>query len=144
MRSWYKVVKDIKCKDGTTIKQDVLTFETTDKDLSKRVEEFFKSLMRKKTMSDDLIKRSDAIAELWDMTTEDCPNPGAAVGKCMEAIRRLPSADRPQGEWKRRLVDSGFNADWVCSECGYRVKTDFVSFNYCPNCGARMKGADDE
>lgn len=54
------------------------------------------------------------------------------------------SADRPQGEWKRRLVDNGFNADWVCSECGYRVKTDFVSFNYCPNCGAKMKGADDE
>ena len=53
-------------------------------------------------------------------------------------------ADRPQGEWKRRLVDNGFNADWVCSECGYRVKTDFVSFNFCPNCGARMKGADDE
>lgn len=46
-------------------------------------------------MSDDLIKRSDAIAELWDMTTEDCPNPGAAVGKCMEAIRHLPSADIP-------------------------------------------------
>lgn len=53
-------------------------------------------------------------------------------------------ADRPQGEWKRRLVDNGFNADWVCSECGYRVKTDFVSFNFCPHCGARMKGADDD
>ena len=53
-------------------------------------------------------------------------------------------ADRPQGEWKRRLVDNGFNADWVCSECGYRVKTDFVSFNFCPNCGAQMKGADDD
>lgn len=53
-------------------------------------------------------------------------------------------ADRRQGEWKRRLVDNGFNADWVCSECGYRVKTDFVSFNFCPHCGARMKGADDE
>ena len=57
---------------------------------------------------------------------------------------QLPSADRPQGKWKRRLVDNGFNADWVCSECGYRVKTDFVSFNYCPSCGARMKGADDD
>ena len=59
-------------------------------------------------------------------------------------IDTFPSADRPQGEWKRRLVDNGFNADWVCSECGYRVKTDFVSFNFCPNCGCRMKGVDDE
>ena len=61
----------------------------------------------------------------------------------IEPLRHL-CYGRPQGEWKRRLVDNGFNADWVCSECGYRVKTDFVSFNYCPNCGARMKGADDE
>lgn len=48
------------------------------------------------------------------------------------------------GEWKRRIVDNGFNADWVCSECGYRIKTDFVDYNFCPNCGSRMKGADDE
>jgi rubrerythrin len=62
----------------------------------------------------------------------------------MSDLIKRSDADRPQGEWKRRLVDNGFNADWVCSECGYRVKTDFVSFNYCPNCGCRMKGASDE
>ena len=45
MSSWYKVVKAVERKDGTTIKMDVLTFENTDKDVSKRVEEFFKSLM---------------------------------------------------------------------------------------------------
>ena len=44
-----------------------------------------------------------------------------------------------RGEWKRRIVDNGFNADWVCSECGYRVKTDFVDYNFCPNCGADMR-----
>lgn len=42
------------------------------------------------------------------------------------------------GKWKRKMVDDGFNADWVCSECGYRVMTDFVSYSYCPNCGAKM------
>lgn len=46
------------------------------------------------------------------------------------------------GEWKRKIVDHGFNADWVCSECGYRIKTDFVDYNFCPNCGSRMKGAE--
>ena len=101
----------------------------------------------------DLIKREDAIKALrieyptmpmfknlreeWAIKTE-------GFRKAEEVIMSVPSADRPQGEWKRRLVDNGFNADWVCSECGYRVKTDFVSFNFCPNCGARMKGADDE
>ena len=65
--------------------------------------------------------------------------------ECARRIEAIPAvSDRPKGEWKRRLVDNGFNADWVCSECGYRVKIDFVSFNFCPNCGADMRGKDDE
>lgn len=44
------------------------------------------------------------------------------------------------GRWKRKIVDCGFNADWVCSQCGHRVMTDFVNYKYCPNCGARMDG----
>lgn len=44
------------------------------------------------------------------------------------------------GKWKRKMVDNGFNIDWVCSKCGYRVMTDFVSYSYCPNCGAKMDG----
>lgn len=47
-------------------------------------------------------------------------------------------ADRPQGEWI-----SNHDGYWVCSECGLRVLI-YAKGNYCPNCGARMKGADDE
>ena len=96
-------------------------------------------------MNDDLIKRSDAIKAI-----EELPNAyngwSDAYDKAyiISTLEEVPKADKPQGEWKRRLVDNGFNADWICSECGYRVKTDFVSFNFCPNCGCRMKGADDE
>ena len=50
----------------------------------------------------------------------------------------IPSADPKTGHWKRRIVDGGYNADWKCSECGYKVYTDFVNYNFCPNCGARM------
>lgn len=64
---------------------------------------------------------------------------GADLKRAFDDGYEKGKADRPRGEWKRRLVDNGFNADWVCSECGYRVKTDFVSFHFCPNCGARMK-----
>ena len=55
-------------------------------------------------------------------------------------------ADRPQGEW----IDTGKDPDhshpltaiWYrCSECGDGTNT---KTNYCPNCGAQMKGADDE
>ncbi len=55
------------------------------------------------------------------------------------AIDTAPTIELKRGEWKRRIVDNGFNADWVCSECGYRVKTDFVDYNFCPNCGADMR-----
>ena len=119
----------------------------------------------------DLIKREDALKELRldhkDVIYID-------KTECARRIKAIPSADRPQvnpdlvknflkrqyeavleenkmlkenipsGKWKRKIVDNGFNADWVCSECGYRVKTDFVDYHYCPYCGARMKGADDE
>ena len=48
-------------------------------------------------------------------------------------------ADRPQGEW----------IDGKCSLCGkhapyWAMATTYYKSNYCPNCGARMKGADDE
>ena len=46
--------------------------------------------------------------------------------------------DRPQGEWI-----PNHDGSWNCSECGLRVFI-YAKGNYCPNCGARMKGADDE
>ena len=62
-------------------------------------------------------------------------------------ILQAPTIDAVEvvhGKWRRKMVDDGFNIDWICSKCGYRVTTDFVSYSYCPNCGAKMKGADDE
>lgn len=86
----------------------------------------------------DIISRQvaiDAIDSLYFDTVDD-------HDRAKEKIKRLPSAqpERKTGRWKRRIVDSGYNADWICSECGYRVKTDFVNYNYCPNCGADMRG----
>ena len=54
-------------------------------------------------------------------------------------------ADRPQGEWKDVPPNAWlFNGiiQWrECSVC--KCRSMFIS-NYCPHCGARMKGADDE
>lgn len=54
-------------------------------------------------------------------------------------IVNAPSvSDRPQGEWTNAGV-----LTVQCSNC----KSEFhelEAMNYCPNCGARMKGADDD
>ena len=98
-------------------------------------------------MSDDLIKRSDAIGACSYETIE-----------CYEArktIRALPSADRPQGEWidEADKYDASFGIhDYRCSNCNsyadeYICGHEWYTAgkpNFCPHCGARMKGADDE
>lgn len=60
----------------------------------------------------------------------------------VDAVNEQPTIEpeRKKGKWKRKIVDSGYNADWVCSECGDRWKYDFINFNFCPNCGADMRG----
>ena len=65
-------------------------------------------------------------------------------------VETMPSADRPQGEWIGcRHEDSEWlspMADFYkCSICGKIVNLlQMRSYNFCPNCGARMKGANDE
>lgn len=62
------------------------------------------------------------------------------------AIQKLGEfEDRAEGEWitpKSRDAD-----DWKeCSRCGYYfdVSVGHKPTSFCPECGAKMKGADDE
>ena len=58
------------------------------------------------------------------------------------AIEAL-SADRPMGEWifnPKDAIELMFTKP-KCSECGFESSD---GGNYCPNCGARMKGGDPE
>ena len=90
-----------------------------------------------------LIKREDAIGAVIEWY--GCkPNDIEAFEKIIEAI---PSAVRPQGEWK------GYEIPSECSVCGHNwdeyvfgqeLWHDGSVPNYCPHCGAKMKGADDE
>ena len=70
MKSWYKVVDDIELKDGSTIKQDRLVFETTDKELSKEVEKFFQSIMDRSKQTEPLM----AMLEGGEDVHEFCKN----------------------------------------------------------------------
>lgn len=107
----------------------------------------------------DLIKRSDAIEAIeivdWyhqnrnkDMVSGANSNEHQAWYKAddiYKALEAIPSADRPRGEW----ICKG---DWAeCSLCGADSGTIMDGLErvprytrFCPECGARMKGADDE
>lgn len=97
-------------------------------------------------MSDDLIKRSDAIAEIRKARTPDVASHSYAE-LYIKAVCRAPSADRPQGVW---IIDL-LNYKSICSVCGAN-EAEFIygtemwyglgESRFCPACGARMKGAE--
>ena len=59
-------------------------------------------------------------------------------------IEHQPTIEPKSGEWIEQ------EDCWQCSECGseYVLEVDVKpideKMHYCPNCGARMKGADDD
>ena len=94
----------------------------------------------------DLIDREEALEcfHCWIDKHGDVHEPDEMPE--YQRIEALPSAQpmRKRGKWRRRLVDNGFNADWHCSECGWKTAIEEHGYNYCPNCGADMRGEQDE
>lgn len=100
-------------------------------------------------MNDDLIKREDAIKVL---ESEDCFGYIECKTKALvKDINAIPSADRPTGQW----VDKGWKGDWQFEtdgrgncwkvfECSICNGENTRKTCFCPCCGAKMKGADDE
>lgn len=60
----------------------------------------------------------------------------------------MSSADRPTGEWisYKGMQPPELHGKHYCSNCYHAIHlaSNGNVYNYCPNCGARMKGADDE
>ena len=79
---------------------------------------------------------------------------GAALAE--EYIKQLPSAQpqRKRGKWIYGEDNPGTGRDgWFCSKCGHFELWDYSADmksaelnlpNYCPNCGADMRGEQDE
>lgn len=66
---------------------------------------------------------------------------GKVTLECMDELMAM-IADRPQAEWIEVEEDWRHQIEfWKCSECDFAVSS---RYNFCPNCGCRMKGADDE
>ena len=92
----------------------------------------------------DLISRADAIKAvsraIWHYPNECYKNLNVyevAETLVSDAIMSLPSAEPKTGEWI-----SNRDGSWNCSECGLRVLV-YAKGNYCPNCGARMRGKEE-
>ena len=90
-------------------------------------------------MSEDLIRRGDAIKAIKDNSYAGDDDYIEINGYgAIEDIKALPSADRPQGYWFYSW--SIFSRGYECTNCH---KKAIEEYDFCPNCGARMKGADD-
>ena len=93
-------------------------------------------------MSKDTIYRQDAIDAIERAKTAQAPNGEIYVAKLNAEmnIQILPSAqhERKKGRWIGTVEDwRNQIVWWGCSECGMDVST---RYNYCPDCGADMRG----
>ena len=100
-------------------------------------------------MNDDLIKRSDAIKALNREKSDWNCDYNVPIDNCIKRLNKVKSADRPQGEWidaEIPLECGGSMPIQVCNLCKtfYPLEYTGGGHRFCPNCGARMKGADDE
>ena len=129
---------------------------------------------RKDQTMNDLIKREDAIEALgeepyvWTDDDEFAQGERSQWITDVSALKAVPSADRPtvdkdylmqliqeavyDGEACAKLLDlvDRPQGEWIndgfahrCSECG-KQGVGIEYYNFCPNCGAKMKGVDNE
>lgn len=105
-------------------------------------------------MMDDLISREAAIAaadraDYTGFTVEDVKT---VTDEVVKELKLLPSVqqERKRSEWlphieKSREYIGTFLVSveydyWFCDACGYRVENGQPMYNFCPNCGADMRG----
>ena len=118
--------------------------------------------------SSDVISRQDAIRKYQEVCNGikcgECPflikfhteKGSHIITDCkLEAfLHDLPSAQPKTGKWiphreKSReyigtvLVNVSYDY-WFCDDCGYRVENGQPMYNFCPNCGADMRGGKHE
>lgn len=104
-------------------------------------------------MVDDLISRQAAIDALGEKPlawTEGEYELGLQNQwqSDVDALNGLPSAqpERKTGRWIDEAYDP-FIISGRCSVCGWEAhlyEDDVVGMNYCPNCGAKMDGFEEE
>lgn len=96
-------------------------------------------------MSGDYISREAAISEACagcsiDFPCEPCEPQDCEIKARLEAIPAADVVEVRHGRWEIR--NWGFDY-YCCSACGFEHRYE-GPFAYCPNCGAKMDGGQDD
>ena len=110
-------------------------------------------------MSDSLISRQaaiDGVKTLHEVAWKNWHEPTLSANIVIDMIKDLPSVqpELNKGKWIKHergywtFVNKdgerdGWIPDYECSECGSRGWKYADNMNYCPQCGADMRGEED-
>lgn len=107
------------------------------------------------TSCEDAISRTKAIEEIRIYRMKDSNDPDIkafndGIDTAISVIGHnvpLIAPSRPKGHW----IDDGYYADnsnksvWRCSKCDHHIiEYNMEGYKFCPNCGADMRGDDNE
>lgn len=86
----------------------------------------------------DLIRRADAIRALEREKSDWNCDYNVPIDNCIKSLNKVRPADRPTGKWIKR------GGKISCGNCKSAWTTSFdtiiVGMNFCPHCGADMRG----
>ena len=102
-------------------------------------------------MSEDLIRRSDAIIAIRERLDSPHMQNALQQGACLSILRAIenaPTIEPKRGRWIRTF--DGNEWYWYCSNCKNEWYEDDLYMggnefpNFCPNCGADMRPKEGE
>jgi len=104
---------------------------------------------------DELTKRLSKLPTI-EIPTDDAINKVLDAPSVVPTGRKTRQVERAEGEWvevvkRTEQYDKEGRKSWAviyqCPNCGFvlnAIENHILQYNYCPECGSKMKGADDE